>query len=843
MTKHDRLPAKFSLSGRFVPADSPRDILWGGTDLTRDVRSQEVGNCWTYPSINSFESSLIRLGLADRSIHGSEWSLTTLHANTFDRGFSIKPDPDNLSRYKINEDGNFGGLATYAIQYFSTGADGAIHLSTSENTKEIESLFKDVNLGLNESDKAQKNYLTGWSIYEPLSAAPLFPDPKQPRSFGYDQALIGISQEETKQLLLENGLYGEINFSVGKNEPLGFFSFLDQATESNDAGDWIAPASLGFKDKNNQQLSKDQLVEQLTRKSDRFKVSNAFMQEFFGTNPGVKNGGGHAVAVLGWDDNYQNPKVDFTVQLIKDFNGRIKSLSKQDPSQAEDLMRSLEGFVEFLSSNRITYTNEGSRSKGAWIIQNSWGSDQPGLEYQYLPYEMAGLLSEADLRELSNVELSEVFPVSQSTAFHMADSSGLFGPVQSSSTAIPGSSIWSTSGHSWHGLGYRFEPQHSEVVAIGSYLQPNVAETITGENGSIEYRYTSEGSDSQWLQATLWRASDLLNANPETAAQPIARSRIEQAFTGYQTVEFDQPVNLDAFGDEPLFATLQLYGDAGASQPLSNARLLSYAPDPVAIAKRQEQLASPDFSSDPNSPDYYKHLPVPLLNPDPLQSLPQQRFYGLNTTGKLTDLGTEGQVVALNVVYADPNVLTTSKSNQITGSISSDQVLVTDDTNQVRTEAGNDLMIAEGNNNSINLGLGNDRLINAGINNRLRTGSGSDTVMLRPGSSGSQLVLGKGRDAVVAVDAQDNDLVISGGKGGDTYVFAENKHLHFIGQATITDLQQRDRIILRGFDAEDLRIRQLPGAAGVKLQTNEFEIRLQGDGALADTIFDQITLA
>ena len=44
-----KLPKVFTLSERFAPSDKPRDILWGGTDLSRDVRNQEVGNCWTYP--------------------------------------------------------------------------------------------------------------------------------------------------------------------------------------------------------------------------------------------------------------------------------------------------------------------------------------------------------------------------------------------------------------------------------------------------------------------------------------------------------------------------------------------------------------------------------------------------------------------------------------------------------------------------------------------------------------------------------------------------------------------------------------------------------------------------
>jgi hypothetical protein len=101
MSTRGEFPAQFSLSKRFVPSDTPRDVLWCGTDLTHDIRTQEVGNCWAYPSINAFESSPIRLGLADRSIHGSEWSLTTLHANDFTGGFKIGPESKDRSRYQI----------------------------------------------------------------------------------------------------------------------------------------------------------------------------------------------------------------------------------------------------------------------------------------------------------------------------------------------------------------------------------------------------------------------------------------------------------------------------------------------------------------------------------------------------------------------------------------------------------------------------------------------------------------------------------------------------------------------------------------------------------------------
>jgi hypothetical protein len=457
-----------------------------------------------------------------------------------------------------------------------------------------------VNLGLNERNKEEKAYPTGWPRSQPLSESPLVPDPQQPRSFGYDQALVGKGREETKQLLLETGTYGYITFFINDNEPLDFESFLDKDSLTNDAGNWLTPSSLHFQDSNKQALSQKQLTNKLSRHGDQYEISPQFIKEFFtGSMPGAQDGGGHAVAVLGWDDHYRNPKVDLTDNVINAFQWRIDRVREEDPERANSLEQSLKGFSEFLSNNGITYTNAKSRSRGAWIIQNSWGSEEAGKQYQYLPYEFASVLSANDLKELSNIPGYASFIPDYSTIFHQADASGLFGHVQSSSTAIPKSNIWNMSGNSWHGLGYRFQAQQDAIVAISSYLQPSVTEIITDADGATLYRYNFEESGDQWLQATLWRASDLLNPNPQMAPQPFARSRVEQAFTGYQTVEFDQPVNLDAIGDEPLIATLQLYADAAATQPISNARLLSYTAKPEAIAQRQEQLNRPDFTKEP----------------------------------------------------------------------------------------------------------------------------------------------------------------------------------------------------------------------------------------------------
>ena len=841
-----KLPKVFTLSEHFAPSDKPRDILWGGTDLSRDVRNQEVGNCWTYPSVNSFESSLIRLGLADRSIRGSEWSLTTLHANDFSRGFAFETNPDDPKRYKISEDGDFGGIGTYAIQYFSTGSDGALHLTTDKQAKKVESLFKDVNLGLNEANKATKDYPTGWPKKRPLSESPLLPDPNQPRSFAYDQALIGSTRQQTKQLLKRSGIYGEINFFVTSDALLGFSEFLDLPTGGPDAGDWISPDSLRFREEaSGRTVSLKAMVRRLADQADRYEITPAFLKTFFlGSEPGAQNGGGHAVAVLGWDDTYRSPTVDFTDKLIEGFQSRIENDQALGKQQIRKLNTGLAGFKRFLSDNALTYTNAGDRDKGAWLIQNSWGSDEPGLAYQYLPFDLAALPSEQELTTLLTEQaLPDGFDAPDTTTFHQADDSGLFGPVEASSTAIVASPIWNSSGQPWHGIGYRFQPQQDSIIAIGSYLKPSVLETLQDANGEVSYRYDPNLEVSQWLQATLWRASDLLDPDREASAQPIARSRIETAFTGYQTVEFDQPVDLES--GEELIATLQLYGDAAATQPISNARLLSYTPNPEAVAERQRQLASPDFSNNPDDPNYYRHLPVPLLNPDPLQPLPQERFYGLTLEDDLNDLGNSGQVVSLNVIYTNPEVTTSAASSALIGSASTDQLVVNDDANLVKAGAGSDVVIATGNGNTIELGFGNDRLINGGRDNRIEAGAGDDTVLLREGTSGTTVMLKRGRDTLIAIDSKDDDLVISGGSGRDTYVFAEGKDQHFEGEATITDFNRRDRIILRGFDPEDLRIRQLPGQTpGLRLESNRFTLNLEGldlpakDSRLSDLIIN-----
>ena len=63
------LQSKFVLDFTYEqPNYVPVDFNLG---LDRSARDQEVSNCWTYPTIFSFETDLIRQGLADQNVRGS----------------------------------------------------------------------------------------------------------------------------------------------------------------------------------------------------------------------------------------------------------------------------------------------------------------------------------------------------------------------------------------------------------------------------------------------------------------------------------------------------------------------------------------------------------------------------------------------------------------------------------------------------------------------------------------------------------------------------------------------------------------------------------------------------
>ena len=106
------LPRAFSLTDRMIGAidAGETDILFSGVDVGIPTRSQDLGNCWTYPSLNSIETSAIAKGLVSdpSQIEGNEWHLTLNNTGAYEKGLAInKTDADpSFTQFEL---GNFGG--------------------------------------------------------------------------------------------------------------------------------------------------------------------------------------------------------------------------------------------------------------------------------------------------------------------------------------------------------------------------------------------------------------------------------------------------------------------------------------------------------------------------------------------------------------------------------------------------------------------------------------------------------------------------------------------------------------------------------------------------------------
>ena len=230
------IPSRFSLNAEFeqpdyVPANF--DLLFD-----RDGHAQEVGHCWTYPSIFSFETDLIRKGLADQNIRGSEWSLSTLHTNGL-RGFKVEVDTDPVSSedyYSFAEAGEWGSFHWYGLEYFETGQSGTINLISSRNIYQNTNLLRGKLSGNNPSNR--------WYINQDLADSKLMPDADEERLYGYDQAKIALSNQGFKKILLADRIAGFLSYAIDDAEKLGFVSYLD--TDSGNRGkkgEWFQPAS------------------------------------------------------------------------------------------------------------------------------------------------------------------------------------------------------------------------------------------------------------------------------------------------------------------------------------------------------------------------------------------------------------------------------------------------------------------------------------------------------------------------------------------------------------------------------------------------------------------------
>lgn len=124
------MPAKrFSLT-RKISGSVDRnedDLLYSNIDLARETRNQEVGNCWTYPTMNSFETSLISRGLVSspNEFEGSEWHLSLHQTAGGSRGLIPNPKFGEPRQKAFDTKGQWGGFDYFGIGYFANGQNGA----------------------------------------------------------------------------------------------------------------------------------------------------------------------------------------------------------------------------------------------------------------------------------------------------------------------------------------------------------------------------------------------------------------------------------------------------------------------------------------------------------------------------------------------------------------------------------------------------------------------------------------------------------------------------------------------------------------------------------------------
>ena len=732
------IPSRFSLNAEFeqpdyVPADF--DLLFD-----RDGRTQEVSNCWTYPSIFSFETDLIRKGLADQNIRGNEWSLSTLHTNGL-RGFKVEVDSDPISSedyYSFAEAGQWGGFHWYGLEYFATGQSGTINLTSSRDINRINNLLSGKLSGKNPSNR--------WYINQNLADSNLMPDPDEERLYGYDQAKIALSNEGVKKILSNDRIAGFLSYAISDAEKLGFFSYLDTDSGSQgEKGEWFQPASFAFRDQEGSRYSLNDLLEAFKQDNDPPSAQwNTLMKTLA---RGAEDGGGHAVTVVGWDDNFKPS----TVNKISDFFDAY--VDKFDQESDQNLW--LE-FSNYLDGRGVEFSNRGDQPKGAWVIQNSWGNSSKQIVRQYLPYNMADLSIKGDPQNFNSI-------VADGVMFHYADASRSFGDVHSASTAVPLSDFFDYQFIEGRGVGFQFQSSGTPVVAIGSILMPD-----PDEAGLFSDPNSNDLTDGSYVQAKLWDADQLLEQG-FGKVDPLAETQRFSSFYGYQTLEFDTPVEVEK--GENIIATFEYYEDSSGPSSLdSQGRFLSYAIDRSEMDK---VIGINNSGYTPSDPEFYETFPIPLVKPRSSEEIKDQTYFAIsannaNSAPALKDIGLLGEVVHLNVIHQKQqpfedafsnesdsfNVLDDSKKGQVSIGFSDNRDLYQTPSRKLR-----ETFFINSANNKISSGGMRDVFMmteSSGKSNQFDSGAGADTLILSLGPKNSF----KGR--LQLENAEDDRLIIRG---------------------------------------------------------------------------------
>lgn len=480
---------RFSLTRKISGAVDKKedDFLYSATDLARETRDQEVGNCWTYPTINSFETSLISRGLvsAPNEFEGSEWHITLNQTPGGARGLDFKRETPKF------EIGSFGGNDFFGTLYFATGTDGAAVAETRDQRDGIANILRE----------AKKAHYFGQPYLNAEGLREIYPDPYSQRQYSYEAGVTLTNDKSVKRFLQSEEVSAYASFAVSAEDGMSLPRYhYKQGERRNKAGDkisdWIEPHTLELLDKTGDRMRIQELLvwalkEGIIDRGEFFRMTGLFettargaVKWTSGNHPHGNDGAGHAVTVLGWDDNYIAPTANQLGGLLKDIGNRMGF----SPERVDELK-------EWANSKGYQYTNQNNKSKGAWFIQNSWGKGDD--EFQYLPYAFA----------------------EKPKTFQLADATGALGRVESSAS-VPDMDNIIIRDSSYEEIGYQFDYSENEyIAAIGAYIHDY--------NASLGK-----------IRASLYRAGELDQG-------PIASTEFITPHVGYQTLRFASPISVE----------------------------------------------------------------------------------------------------------------------------------------------------------------------------------------------------------------------------------------------------------------------------------------------------------
>ena len=700
------LPKAFSLTDRMIGAidAGETDILFSGVDVGIPTRSQDLGNCWTYPSLNSIETSAIAKGLVSDpgQIEGNEWHLTLNHTGAYEKGLAInKTDADpSFTQFEL---GNFGGSYWYGTSYFASGKTGAYVIESPEQRDAV-----------TETIKTAKSYHAKISSekLDRSQIANLYADPSEKRIFSYETGLTLQSTKKAQRHMKKSNTSAYVSFEyVG--DQLGFGDYLHVNESDKDFSHWIGSSSLKLVDSNEQPVS---LKAFFNEALDRRVITKAQRRDWIGQLKNSSTPGelrwtpdsklersGHAVTAIGWNDDYIPPTVNYLNKFIDYLFPRIATQSVQVQREA---------FKGWAESEGYAYTNANQKSSGAWFIQNSWGDDDKRKEFQYLPYEMIS---------------------DSAVTFHELDGTGTLGDVDSSAVIPPISN--SNQINFFDAIGYNFDLRIGTPIAalgvVSSPLKPSLS-------GGL-------------IQGSIYRLDEL-------QGEPIVSTSASKQINGYQTLRFDEPVLLDPATQ--YVAVVESTDQGGDSVDVQFLTI------DIQDPSRLRDVSQSEFK--PDQAEYYHQLPATDFNliktsgdasssQEP-ESIAENVYFAQDKNGKWFDLGARNSVFMLNVVYENQDNIVSDNLDIITGGSEVDKIFLNDSGNTVSAGSGDDIVHANSSRNRVRLGAGNDVLIATEAKGRrlvVNGGTGEDTFVYSMGQ-GSHF---KGKSTIRGFEAGDQILV------------------------------------------------------------------------------------